>query len=100
MLPSGLRLIGSTLWSLVAEDEIDSYSEMLTAHGLQGVDDIRLGERFLTLRDTNELHAAARAFLAGHCAACPRGSRPDHRLHALLADAAAMDAAGSPSTAR
>jgi Icc-related predicted phosphoesterase len=38
---------------------------MLTAQGLQGVDDIRLGDRFLTLRDTNELHLAARSFLAG-----------------------------------
>jgi len=65
VLPSGLRIIGSTLWSLVAEDEIDSYSAMLTGQGLQGVDDIRLGERFLTLRDTNDLHRAARSFLAG-----------------------------------
>lgn len=35
------------------------------AEGLQGVDDIRVGDRFLTLRDTNELHRAARSFLAG-----------------------------------
>jgi len=65
VLPSGLRVIGSTLWSLIADDEIDSYTWMLTAEGLQGVDDIRLGDRFLTLRDTNELHLAARSFLAG-----------------------------------
>jgi hypothetical protein len=65
VLPSGLRVIGSTLWSLIADDEIDSYTGMLTAEGLQGVDDIRVGDRFLTLRDTNELHLAARSFLAG-----------------------------------
>lgn len=65
VLPSGLRVIGSTLWSLIAEDELDRYSAMLADEGLQGVDDIRLGDRFLTLRDTNELHLAARSFLAG-----------------------------------
>lgn len=65
VLPGGLRIIGSTLWSLVAEDEIGSYSDMLAGHGLQGVDDIRLGDRFLTLRDVNELHLAARSFLEG-----------------------------------
>jgi hypothetical protein len=65
VLPSGLRVIGSTLWSMVAEDEIGSYTEMLAGHGLRGVDDIRLGDRFLTLRDTNELHLTARSFLAG-----------------------------------
>jgi hypothetical protein len=65
VLPSGLRIIGSTLWSLVAEDELDRYTAMLTREGLQGVDNILLGDRFLSLRDTNELHLAARAFLAG-----------------------------------
>src|SRR6201995_4958563 len=65
VLPSGLRVIGSTLWSLVAEDELDRYTAMLTREGLQGVDNILLGDHFLSLRDTNDLHRAARAFLAG-----------------------------------
>jgi Icc-related predicted phosphoesterase len=64
VLPGGLRIIGSTLWSDVAEADIDRYSEMLAGHGLKGVDDIRTGDRYLTLRDTNELHAAARDFIA------------------------------------
>lgn len=65
VLPSGLRVIGSTLWCLIAEDDLDGYSAMLAGEGLQGVDDIRLGDRFLTWRDTNDLHRAARSFLAG-----------------------------------
>ncbi|HEX6523874.1 MAG TPA: hypothetical protein VF070_28315 [Streptosporangiaceae bacterium] len=65
VLPSGLRVIGSTLWSVVADDEIDYYSKMLADHGLQGVDNIRLDGRFLTLRDTNELYRQARSFIAG-----------------------------------
>lgn len=64
VLPGGLRIIGSTLWSVVAEDEIGRYSEMLASYGLKGVDNIRLGDRYLTVRDTNELHAAAREFIA------------------------------------
>src|SRR3984957_13847771 len=55
MLPGGLRIIGSTLWSDVAEADISRYSEQLAGHGLKGVDDIRRGDRYLTLRDTNEL---------------------------------------------
>jgi hypothetical protein len=65
VLESGLRIIGSTLWCLIAEDEIDSYTAMLASYGLQGMDNIRLGGRFLTLRDTNELHLAAHSFLTG-----------------------------------
>jgi hypothetical protein len=64
VLPSGLRVIGSTLWSHVPDDEIDDYSKKLAEYGLDGVDNIRLGDRFLTLRDTNELHAQARSFIA------------------------------------
>jgi Icc-related predicted phosphoesterase len=64
VLPGGLRIIGSTLWSEVAAGDIGRYSEMLAGHGLKGVDDIRLGDRYLTLRDTNELHTAARGFIA------------------------------------
>jgi Calcineurin-like phosphoesterase len=64
-LPGGLRVIGSTLWSHVADGEIDRYTRMLAEHGLLGVDNIRLGDRFLTLTDTNELHRQARSFLEG-----------------------------------
>ena len=64
VLPGGLRIIGSTLWSDVAEGELGRYSEMLAGYGLKGVDDIRLGDRYLTLRDTNKLHTAARDFIA------------------------------------
>jgi len=64
VLPGGLRIIGSTLWSEVAEEEIDRYSEMLASYGLKGVDDIRDGDRYLTLRDTNDLYATARDFIA------------------------------------
>jgi hypothetical protein len=64
LLPGGLRIVGSTLWSQVPEGDIGRYTEMLAGHGLAGVDDIRVGGRYLTLRDTNELHAAAREFIA------------------------------------
>src|SRR5262249_24184515 len=63
-LPCGLRVIGSTLWSHVPDDEIERYARMLADEGMQGVDDIRIGDRFLTLQDTNELHLQARSFLA------------------------------------
>jgi len=68
VLPGGLRIIGSTLWSAVAEGDIDRCTEMLAGHGLKGVDDIRTGGRYLTLRDTNELIAEAgpRYWLCGH----------------------------------
>ena len=46
-------------------EELVKSGVMLAGEGLQGVDDIRLGDRFLTLRDTNDLHLAARSFLAG-----------------------------------
>jgi Icc-related predicted phosphoesterase len=62
-LPSGLRIIGSTLWSYVPDDEIAHYSQMLAGYVLKGVDNIRLGDRFLTLDDTNELHTHARQFI-------------------------------------
>jgi hypothetical protein len=62
-LPSGLRVIGSTLWSLVAEDQIDRYTKMLTDHGLKGVDNIRTGDRYLALKDTNDLHLRARSYI-------------------------------------
>jgi Calcineurin-like phosphoesterase len=62
-LPTGIRIIGSTLWSHVAEDKIDAYTTMLAGYGLQGVDNIRLDGRYLTLRDTNEFHDRARSFI-------------------------------------
>jgi hypothetical protein len=63
-LPSGLRVIGSTLWSHVADDQLSKYDRMLADRGLLGVDNIRLGSRFLTWADTNELHFRARCFIA------------------------------------
>jgi hypothetical protein len=50
----------------VAGDQISSYGRMLADHGLFGVDNIRLGRRYLTLADTNELHTRARFFIAQH----------------------------------
>jgi Icc-related predicted phosphoesterase len=38
---------------------------MMSDYGQQGVDNIRLGDRFLTLRDTNALHSAALSFIQG-----------------------------------
>jgi hypothetical protein len=64
-LPGGRRIIGSTLWSHVPDEEIDHYSRMLADEGWRGVDDIRSGDRFLTLRDTNDLHRQALSFIEG-----------------------------------
>jgi hypothetical protein len=75
VLPGGLRIIGSTLWSEVAAGEIGHYTEMLASYGLAGVDDIRVGDRYLTLRDTNELHAVARGFIAGELLALSPAER-------------------------
>jgi hypothetical protein len=36
VLPTGVRVIGSTLWSLVADGEIDHYTKLLADHGLNG----------------------------------------------------------------
>jgi hypothetical protein len=58
VLPTGLRIIGSTLWSHVPEHELAAYTRM----GI-GDDHIRLGERPMTLEDNNELHRQARSFL-------------------------------------
>jgi Icc-related predicted phosphoesterase len=62
---TGVRVIGSTLWSRVAEDRIEAYTKMLEGYGLLGVDNIRLDGRMLTLNDTNELHDRARSFIEG-----------------------------------
>jgi Calcineurin-like phosphoesterase len=65
VLPTGLRVIGSALWSEIPDAELGHYGRMLADEGHRGVDDIRLGDRFLTFQDTNELHRQARSFLAG-----------------------------------
>jgi Icc-related predicted phosphoesterase len=75
VLPGGLRIIGSTLWSDVPAGDIDRYSKLLADDGLNGVDDIRVGDRYLTLRDTNELHAAARSFIARELGALSSAER-------------------------
>jgi hypothetical protein len=62
-LAGGGLLIGSTLWSHVPARELGRYRQMLADQGLRGVDNIRLGDRFLTLEDTNELHHQARSFI-------------------------------------
>ena len=72
VLPTGLRVIGSTLWSLIADDEIDRYTGMFA---VPGVDDIRLGDRYLTLLDTNDLHRRARSYLAGQLRGLSRAER-------------------------
>ena len=41
-LGHGLRVIGSTLWSHVDEDQFGAYSRRLADHGLRGVDSVRL----------------------------------------------------------
>ena len=76
-LSSGIRVIGSTLWSLVAEDDIDAYTEMLAGYGLAGVDNIRLGDRFLTLRGTNEMHHRARSFIEGELRGLSQAEREE-----------------------
>jgi len=74
-LPCGLTVIGSTLWSHVPDGEIDSYGQMLAAEGVEGVDGIRLGDRPLTLRDTNELHSKACSFIEGQLRSLSRAER-------------------------
>ena len=64
VLPSGLRIIGSTLWSDVPGEDIEHYSKLIADHGQDGVDNIRLGDRPLNLHDTNALHDTARSFIA------------------------------------
>lgn len=65
VLPGGLRIIGSTLWSEVAGDQVGRYMAKLAEYDLKGVDNIRTGDRYLTLRDTNEMHRTSRSFIAG-----------------------------------
>jgi hypothetical protein len=64
-LPSGVRVIGSTLWSHVPDDHIDAYNEMFADNGMTGVDgdNISLGDRLMTLHDTNQQHRHARSYL-------------------------------------
>jgi Icc-related predicted phosphoesterase len=58
----------------------EQLGEMLAGHGLKGVDDIRTGDRYLTLRDTNELHAAARDFIAREL----RALSPEERAKTIV----------------
>jgi len=44
------RVIGSVLSLHVADDQIDRYTRMLVGYGLLGVDNIRLGHSYLTLK--------------------------------------------------
>jgi Icc-related predicted phosphoesterase len=64
-LPGGVRVIGSTLWSHVPGDQIEAYNKVFAANGWVGVDgdNISLGDRLMTLQDTNEQHRQARSFL-------------------------------------
>ena len=59
----------------VPDDEIDHYSRMFADQGMLGVDNIRLGDRFLTLRDTNELHRQARSFIGERLRSLSRAER-------------------------
>jgi Icc-related predicted phosphoesterase len=63
VLPGGLRVVGSTLWSYIDDDNMERCNKMLADHGLLGVDNIRLGDRYATFRDTNELYLQARSFI-------------------------------------
>lgn len=74
-LPGGRRIIGSALWSHVPDERIDRYSRMLTDEGKTGVDDIRLGDDDLTVRDCNELHREARDFIDGQLRALSQAER-------------------------
>ena len=74
-LPGGRRIIGSALWSHVPDEEIDSYSQAIADEGRAGVDDIRLGDRYLTFRDCNELHREARDFIDGQLRQLSRAER-------------------------
>ena len=76
-LPTGLTVIGSTLWSHVPDAEMGRYNEMLADEGMKGVDDIMLGDRFLTLHDTNELHRQARSYLEGQLRGLSRAEREE-----------------------
>jgi PAS domain-containing protein len=62
-LPSGLRVIGSTLWSHVPAGQIVACNEMFGDIATAGVDHIRLGDKPLTLADCNEMHRQARSFI-------------------------------------
>jgi Icc-related predicted phosphoesterase len=80
VLPTGLRVVGSTLWSYVDDDQMESCNKMLADHGLLGVDNIRFGGQYLTLRDTNELHLQARSFIEAQL----RGTSGDDRNKTIV----------------
>jgi hypothetical protein len=76
-LPSGLRVIGSTLWSYVPDELIETFNKMFADNGMAGVDgdNIRLTDRLMTLQDHNELHREARSFIEGELRSLSRAER-------------------------
>jgi hypothetical protein len=63
VLPSGVRVIGSTLWSHIPPELVEAFEEWVQSDEGEGGDKIRLGERPLTIDDSNELHSKAVAFI-------------------------------------
>jgi hypothetical protein len=74
-LPSGLRVIGSTLWTFVDHAEAEGFAVALAALGHSGVDKIRVGDRLLTFDDTTHLHLRARAFIESQLFGLPADER-------------------------
>jgi hypothetical protein len=64
-LPSGLRVIGSTLWSFVDAEEATRITAAPAELVHEGVDMIRIGERLMTWDDATQVHLRARAFIEG-----------------------------------
>lgn len=75
VLPSGLRVIGSTLRSRVPDEKMAQYRSFLEGYGLKGVDDIRVGDRYLTLEETNLFHDGAVSFIEGELRSLTRAER-------------------------
>jgi hypothetical protein len=63
VLPSGLRVIGSTLWDLIDEGKIDQHDQKWRDMGLKGVDNIRIGDHYLSARDVNAFYRKSRSFI-------------------------------------
>lgn len=63
LLAGGLRIIGSTLWSYVPEEMLAEYNAKWSDYGMNGVDNIKKGDRYLTHEDCNEMHQAAVKFI-------------------------------------
>jgi Icc-related predicted phosphoesterase len=80
VLPSGLRVIGSTLWSHLTDRQIEVFTKRLASYGMRGVDNIQRDGRYLTFEDTNELHARARSFIEGQL----RSLSPEERATTVV----------------